>query len=220
MKFIQMKKLLLFAWVLASVAGGPLVAQETRPFTVGWQIGAERTGPVVLLDTAYFTSIESRRQVQQRKIAATGGLRLEALLGGNATIRLDILYADRGWRERVQFSLSNGPLQEENIAIRLGYLSLPLTLRLPFNQGPAFGYGAGGMVADRLLFASQSRGSFSGNDLAPWGFSWRLGLGASYPFSGESRGFFELLWTRGISDYRSGSSWQPESLGIVIGWMY
>ena len=211
-----MFRYLLFILCLIPVS---LFAQQTRPFTIGWLVGMEQSGPVVLQDTFYVTATEAVSSLQQRKITGTGGIRLEALLGGNATLRLDVLYSDRGYQEDVRFSLSGGPEQRRTDSYRFGYLSMPFTFRIPFNEGPAFVYASGGIVTDRLLFVSNTGGPLPDDSFAPWAFSWKAALGASYPFSGESRGFFEVSWVRGISEYRVGSDWQPQSFGLVIGYM-
>lgn len=197
-----------------------LYSQQTRPFTVGWLVGIEQSGPVSPVDSTYFTAIESGNIQQGNKITGTAGLRLEGLLGGNATVRLDVLYADRGYIEDVRFSQSGGPQQQREDRFRFGYLSLPLTARIPLHSGEAFMYGTGGILAERLLFASSRTGNIDQESFEPWALGWKAGLGANYPFSDESRGFFEIGITRGISEYRMGSDWQPRSFSLVLGWMY
>lgn len=198
----------------------PLMSQQTRPFTVGWLFGIERSGPVNPVDSTYFLPTESGNIVEKGKFTGTAGLRLEALLGGNATLRLDVLYADRGFIQDRQFSLSGGPIQEQEVRLRYGYLSLPFTARIPFNSGDAFMYGFAGAHADRLLFVSSSNQQATDTDFSLWAIGWKAGVGASYPFSGDSRGFFEIGFQQGISEYRMGSSWIPRNVGIVLGWTY
>lgn len=210
---------LLCSWILILLPA-TLLAQQTRPFTIGWLVGVEQSGPVSPLDTTYFTANESGNISQGDKITGTAGLRLEALLGGNATIRLDFLYADHGYLEDVRFSLSRGPFQQRQDRYRFGYLSIPLTARIPFHSAEAFLYGTGGLVAERLLFASSPTGTVDPEAFEPWGVAWKAGIGANYPFSDESRGFFEIGITRGISTYNTQSGWRPRSIGLVLGWMY
>ncbi len=197
-----------------------LSAQQTRPFTVGWLVGIQQSGPVTKLDTAIFGQNLAEQRTQRDKVVGMAGIRMEALLGGNATLRLDVMYADRGYREDVRFSQSGGPLQKRVDRYRFGYLSLPFTARIPLHSGEAFLYATGGVVADRLLFVSARGTSVDEAEFVPWAFSWTAGLGASYPFSGESRGCFEIGTIRGFSEYRIGSSWQPRSFGLTLGWVY
>ncbi len=197
-----------------------MFSQQTRPFTVGWLVGIEQSGPVSPVDSTYFTATESGNIQQGNKITGTAGLRLEGLLGGNATIRLDVLYADRGYIEDVRFSQSGGPQQQREDRFRFGYLSLPLTARIPLHSGDAFMYATGGILAERLLFTSSRTGTIAQDSFEPWALGWKAGLGANYPFSNESRGFFEIGITRGLSEYRMGRDWQPRSFSLVLGWMY
>lgn len=196
-----------------------LRAQVTRPFTVGWVMGVERTGPRVPIDSFYVTANESGRLTQSTKVAGSAGLRLQALLGGNATLRLDIRYADRGMRETRRFSRSGQPTETTETRIRYGYLSLPLTIRVPLNNGPAFLYLAGGGVADRLLFASTPNLALDQEPLEDWGLSLYLALGGDFPGYGESRGCFEIGWTRAIANYRSDYAYQPQAFGLMVAWM-
>lgn len=212
-----MKNFSLYLFLLIPLA---VHSQQTRPFTVGWLVGIEQSGPVTPADSTYFTATESGNIRQSSKITGTAGLRLEGLLGGNATIRLDVLYADRGYIEDVIFSQSGGPQQMREDRFRFGYLSLPLTARIPLHSGEAFMYGTGGILAERLLFTSSRTGSIDQESFEPWALGWKAGLGANYPFSGESRGFFEIGITRGLSEYRMESNWQPRSFSLVLGWMY
>lgn len=196
------------------------LAQSTRTFAVGWLVGMERSGPVNPVDTAYFLPNESGTITEKSKFSGTAGLRLEALLGGNATMRLDILYADRGFIQDRQVSLSGGPIQQQEVRLRYGYLSIPLTARIPFNSGDAFLYGLAGSYLDRLLFVSSSSGQVSDADFSSWAIGWKAGVGASYPYSGDSRGYFEIGIQQGLSRYMTGQNWIPRTLSLVLGWNY
>ena len=194
-------------------------AQETRPFTIGWFGGVGRSGPREP-ETVYITSPAEALVIwQEAKISGSAGMRLEAHLGGNATLRLDIAYNDRGYLANARRSLAGGPFVESTTRLRLGYLSVPLTARIPLHQGAAFVYVHGGGILDRLLWTSSNPNDLSTAPYAPWGLAYLFGLGASYPYAGDSRGYFELGFTRAISDYRPGQSWQPQALSLSVGWM-
>ncbi len=194
-------------------------AQETRPFTVGWFGGVGRVGPRAP-ETVYLLSpTESAVIWQEAKISGTAGMRLEAHLGENATLRLDIAFADRGYLANARRSLAGGPFVESTTRLRLGYLSLPVTARLPLHHGVAFVYIHGGGIAECLLWTSSNPNDLSSAPYAPWGLAYLIGLGASYPYAGDSRGYFELGFTRAISEYRPGQGWQPQALSLSVGWM-
>lgn len=191
-----------------------LVAQDGT-IKIGLLLGPERSSP----STYLFTYPDGKIQyMETAKSTFSGGILTQYWLNHTITLRLGILYTDKGYKQVLLDG--DGNPQGDATKYRFSYLSLPVTAKMPLNPGPAYAYLNSGLSVDIFLHGYGGERSFSEDTFNQVSMSFVLGAGFEFPFTAKLRGFVEPHFRLAITDYTLERRYRPFSLGIALGFLY
>ncbi|MEL6844878.1 MAG: outer membrane beta-barrel protein, partial [Bacteroidota bacterium] len=175
----------------------------------------DRSSPSTFLYS--YEEQENFQLIENAKTTASFGIVTQYWLSPWVTLRLGIEYADRGYK---QTRISDDQLSIDITRYRFSYLSFPLTVKCPLNQGPAFVYLSTGLSTDWYLHGHGGDFSFFNDELNEVSMSYLLGLGAEVELNQTFKFAFEPVFRLAVTDYSVNRRYRPFSLGLGLRLLY
>lgn len=196
-----------------------LSAQNGR-VSVGFVLSPERTAPSTFLYIYPDASDSDQEFLEMAKTTFSGGVVTQYWMNPYLSLRLGILYADKGYKEVVNIRTEGQGVRSEETNFRISYLSLPITAKLPLNQGPSNLYLSAGVASDIFLHGHGGTRSFTTAEFPQVSMSLVLGVGAEFPINDKMIAGFEPTFRMALSDYSLERMYRPFSLGLALGIFY
>ncbi|MEM6346324.1 MAG: outer membrane beta-barrel protein [Bacteroidota bacterium] len=200
--------------ILLACTLSPLIAQDGL-ISFGFLLSPDRSSPSTFLYS--YEEQENFQLIENAKTTASFGVVTQYWLSPWVTLRLGIQYADRGYK---QTRLSDDLTQIDITRYRFSYLSFPLTVKCPLNQGPAFVYLSTGIATDWFLHGHGGDFSFFNDQLNDVSMSYLLGLGAEVELNQTFKFAFEPMFRLAVTDYSVNRRYRPFSLGLGLRLLY
>lgn len=192
----------------------PAIAQDGL-ISFGFMVSPDRSSPSTFLYS--YEEQENFQLIENAKTTASFGIVTQYWLSPWVTLRLGIEYADRGYK---QTRISDDQLSIDITRYRFSYLSFPLTVKCPLNQGPAFVYLSTGLATDWYLHGHGGDFSFFNDQLNDVSMSYLLGLGAEVELNQTFKFAFEPVFRLAVTDYSVNRRYRPFSLGLGLRLLY
>ncbi len=193
-----------------------LLAQDGT-ISFGLTVSPDRSSPSTFLYSYVDTEREGYELIENAKTTATMGIVTQYWLSRWVTLRLGIQYADKGYR---QIRIPDRPGPTEETRFRFSYLSLPLTVKTPLHQGPAFVYISTGVATDVFLHGHGGNFSFFNDTFPKVSMSFLLGIGAEVQVNHKFNFAFEPTFRLAVTDYSVNRGYRPFSLGLMLRLIY
>ncbi|MEL7340127.1 MAG: outer membrane beta-barrel protein [Bacteroidota bacterium] len=192
----------------------PAISQDGL-ISFGFLVSPDRSSPSTFLYS--YEEQENFQLIENAKTTASFGVVTQYWLSPWVTLRLGIEYADRGYK---QTRISDDQLSVDITRYRFSYLSFPLTVKCPLNQGPAFVYLSTGLATDWYLHGHGGDFSFFNDELNEVSMSYLLGLGAEVELNQTFKFAFEPVFRLAVTDYSVNRKYRPFSLGLGLRLLY
>lgn len=195
----------------------PTLSAQDGLISFGLSVSPDRSSPSTFLYSYVDETRDGYQLIETGKTTATMGIVTQYWLSKWVTLRLGILYSDKGYKQ-TRIPTTFGPSEETRY--RFSYLSLPLTIKTPLHQGPAFVYVTTGISTDIFLHGHGGYFSFFDDTFAQVSMSYQMGIGAEVQVNEKFNFGFEPTFRLAVTDYSLNRQYRPFSLGLMLRLIY
>lgn len=195
----------------------PTLSAQDGLISLGITLSPDRSSPSTFLYSYVDEEREGYQLIENAKTTATMGIVTQYWLNKWVTLRLGVQYADKGYKQ-VRIPNESGPI--DITRYRFSYFSLPLTVKAPLHQGPAFVYMSTGVSTDIFMHGHGGYFSFFDDTFNKISMSYLLGIGAEVAVSPGFNFAFEPTFRLAVTDYSVHRKYRPFSLGLILRLIY